>query len=69
MAMTECRECKGAVSSTAKTCPHCGVSRPTLTEGEVKAQAAASIAYNVGCLILIGLFVFFALALIVFTAF
>ena len=28
MAMTVCRECEGAVSSAAKTCPHCGVATP-----------------------------------------
>ncbi|WP_312181162.1 hypothetical protein [Pantoea sp. CTOTU46764] len=28
MAMKKCRECDGKVSSSAKTCPHCGVSKP-----------------------------------------
>lgn len=28
MAIKKCRECGGKVSSSAKTCPHCGVSKP-----------------------------------------
>jgi hypothetical protein len=28
MGMTQCRECKGAASSEAATCPHCGVANP-----------------------------------------
>jgi uncharacterized OB-fold protein len=28
MAMTECKECGKMVSSSAKKCPHCGVSNP-----------------------------------------
>lgn len=31
MALKECKECKKEVSSTAKTCPHCGVKNPTVT--------------------------------------
>lgn len=31
MAMKRCKECCNAVSSNAKTCPHCGVSQPGLT--------------------------------------
>lgn len=29
MAMTQCRECKEAVSSQAKTCPNCGIEAPS----------------------------------------
>ena len=29
MAMSKCRECGKAVSTLAKTCPHCGVPKPT----------------------------------------
>ena len=28
MAMSKCRECGKAVSTLAKTCPHCGVAKP-----------------------------------------
>jgi len=28
MAMKKCKECKHDVSSSAKTCPHCGVANP-----------------------------------------
>ncbi|WP_313375059.1 hypothetical protein [Pantoea sp. CTOTU50773] len=28
MALKKCRECSGKVSSSAKTCPHCGVKSP-----------------------------------------
>lgn len=28
MAMTKCKECKNAVSTSAKACPHCGAVRP-----------------------------------------
>lgn len=31
MAMTKCKECKNEVSTSAKTCPHCGVSNPSVT--------------------------------------
>lgn len=31
MAMTECKECKKEVSTSAKKCPHCGVSHPAVT--------------------------------------
>lgn len=35
MALASCRECGSQVSSSAKTCPHCGLARPT--ENEVTA--------------------------------
>ena len=28
MALSECKECKGTVSSEARVCPHCGVKKP-----------------------------------------
>jgi rRNA maturation protein Nop10 len=28
MALAECRECKGVVSTLSKSCPHCGVPNP-----------------------------------------
>ena len=44
MAMTVCRECNSPVSDEAKTCPHCGVSKPASppkTVAKVVAQPAA----------------------------
>jgi hypothetical protein len=37
MALIKCRECKGQVSSTAQTCPHCGVKvkKPTSVLGSI----------------------------------
>jgi hypothetical protein len=35
MALKKCKECKKEVSSSAKTCPHCGISNPTTTAGEM----------------------------------
>lgn len=43
MALTKCKECKKEVSSSAKTCPHCGVKNPAIT---AKQQMG-------GCLVLI----------------
>lgn len=37
MAMTNCKECGGSVSSEALICPHCGVAAPALTQDQ-KAQ-------------------------------
>lgn len=31
MALKPCKECKQEVSTSAKTCPHCGVKNPTVT--------------------------------------
>jgi rRNA maturation protein Nop10 len=28
MALAQCRECKGTVSTLSKSCPHCGVPNP-----------------------------------------
>ncbi|MBI2923378.1 MAG: serine/threonine protein kinase [Planctomycetes bacterium] len=33
MTLAACRECRGSVSIEAKTCPHCGVSRPFVMPG------------------------------------
>jgi hypothetical protein len=56
MTMMACRECGHPVSSEARACPSCGISRPTLPPDMQKAQAAASAAFNLGCLLLLGLF-------------
>jgi hypothetical protein len=69
MAMTTCRECEAPVAATAKTCPNCGVKHPTLTPEQVKSQAAASLAFNAGCLILIALGTLLLLGVIYATVF
>jgi hypothetical protein len=51
MAMTSCRECGQAVSSTAATCPHCGVSRPSATPEQVRSEAQLALIGNGGCLL------------------
>jgi hypothetical protein len=42
MALTECRECKKEVSSTAEKCPHCGVAAPAATPGTRAVTAVVS---------------------------
>ncbi|UQV43407.1 zinc ribbon domain-containing protein [Janthinobacterium lividum] len=37
MSLTACKECKKEVSSSAKNCPHCGISNPGLKKTEVVA--------------------------------
>ncbi len=54
MTMTACRECGEEVSNKAKSCPHCGVKNP----GKKKQKG---IGWGPGCLIIIGLFVVFAI--------
>lgn len=47
MSLKPCRECKKDVSSEAKTCPHCGVSKPTKGPYDISA--------GMGCLLVFGL--------------
>ena len=45
MALSTCKECDGKVSTLAKTCPHCGVSKPTIkrkTSNKKKVEPWAS---------------------------
>lgn len=46
MALTKCKECKKEVSSSAKTCPHCGVKDPAIGAKQKLG----------GCLVLIVIF-------------
>lgn len=39
MALVQCRECKGEVSSQAKVCPHCGLRKP----GPIRPLDAAAV--------------------------
>ncbi|MES2614684.1 MAG: zinc ribbon domain-containing protein [Bdellovibrionota bacterium] len=51
MAMIQCKECKKEVSTSAKTCPHCGVSRP----GQKVPDLVAGILVVVGVIFMISL--------------
>lgn len=64
MSMASCRECSADVSTTARTCTTCGVKHPALGPDAVKARAAASLAYNAGCIIVIVLGTMLALGFI-----
>jgi hypothetical protein len=46
MALAPCRECKKEVSTTAKTCPSCGVAHPANA-----TLAAADAMQSCGCLL------------------
>ena len=51
MALSTCKECDGKVSTLAKTCPHCGVSKPTIkrkTSNKKKVEPWASTKKLVG---------------------
>lgn len=48
MALKPCRECKKEVSTDAKTCPHCGVSNPTVA---AKDQVAGAV----GVVVILGI--------------
>tara|TARA_Y100000389_G_scaffold158651_1_gene160182 strand:- start:1091 stop:1735 length:645 start_codon:yes stop_codon:yes gene_type:complete len=43
MAMSKCRECGKAVSTLAKTCPHCGVPKPVKKKTKVKKKTTNKI--------------------------
>lgn len=43
MTMLTCRECKAAISSEAKACPHCGVSAPARTPPVIGGFVIAAI--------------------------
>ena len=55
-----CRECNELVSTDAKTCPHCGVPRPTNTAHIEKSREGAKQA-GLGCVLWI--LIFFAATL------
>jgi hypothetical protein len=48
MALAECRECGKEVSNRAKTCPHCGVSRPGTTNSQMFGGAVIFIGMVIG---------------------
>jgi uncharacterized membrane protein YvbJ len=67
MAMTPCRSCGNDVAATAKTCPQCGIKHPALDAAASKNYAAATAAWSLGCLLMLGLaMVMFVLLLVAF---
>jgi hypothetical protein len=40
--ISECRECKGTVSSEAKSCPHCGAPVSAATSNQVATASSAA---------------------------
>lgn len=53
MALKPCRECHTVISSSAKQCPHCGVSRPVKRSGVLQAIAAAVVLLPLGFCVLV----------------
>lgn len=54
--LTDCRECGQPVANRAKTCPHCGVKKPTASKAEAGLAAFAAGAFKLGlmlCLLVI----------------
>lgn len=60
MALTQCGDCGGKLSTEATACPHCG--RPTakaVTSGTIAEPAKKSSGVGIGCLSILGLLFFF----------
>ena len=49
--LTDCRECGQPVAARAKTCPSCGVKKPTATKAEAGLDAFAAGAFKLGLMI------------------
>ena len=61
MALKPCRECGKEVSTTAKTCPHCGTLHPANT-----AAAVGSGLMGCGCALTVLVPLFLLVALLLF---
>lgn len=46
--LTDCRECGQPVAARAKTCPHCGVRKPTASKAEAGLDTFAAGAFKLG---------------------
>ncbi len=57
MALKPCRECKAAISSRAKVCPHCGLKRPHDLAIQHGLNSAAGAFFKVGCALIVLAFV------------
>ena len=49
--LTDCRECGQPVAARAKTCPGCGVRKPTATKAEAGLDALAAGTFKLGLMI------------------
>ena len=59
--MKPCRECGHQIASRAKTCPNCGVKKPTATAAEAGLDAFVGFTAKLRCLIIILVVVVFVL--------
>ena len=61
-----CRECGQSVAARAKTCPHCGVRKPTATKAEAGldafAGATAKLAFLIMALVVIVVIIIIGIA-------
>jgi hypothetical protein len=58
MALTQCAECGNEVSTTARSCPHCGAGPLTFTPKRMSIRARAM---GLGCLLMLASGIPFAL--------
>ena len=49
--LKDCRECGQPVAARAKTCPNCGIKKPTATKAEAGLDAFAAGAFKLGLMI------------------
>jgi len=64
MALKQCRECSGQVSTAATTCPHCGIAAPTRNTERIRAEATYNRAIGaikglLGFLVIVGIGAYF----------
>src|SRR6266851_1951335 len=63
MALKQCRECGGKVSTAANTCPHCGIATPTQTDRQraeaTHKRAVSGIKSFLWLLVIVGAAAFF----------
>ena len=64
MALKPCGECGEAISSRAKTCPHCGIGKPFQSTLQRNLDSTSKASFQVGCtLVILGFVVVAVLAL------
>ena len=49
--LKDCRECGKSVANRAKTCPNCGVKKPTATKAEAGLDAIAAGAFKLAMML------------------
>ena len=53
MALKPCGECGKAISSRAKTCPHCGIGKPFQSTFQRNLDSASKVSCQTGCALLL----------------